>query len=337
MEAKKEYLTKTVSPKAVAEKYDVNSVNIEQIGLRKKINDLPIWIDESRQSNTPKIYANIFTCIEPMGEYIYFLAGDYAKDENGFLVYDDVLTSFQVDVNFEDDVIESEKSLGEDYPHIDEDLDKILQSIRDKKLESLGLYDVSVSLNHLLGKETKGDARIIFDDFSYFEFSYKEFYTPKNNDEYERVLRIKAICDDGKQDIEQVLDEFLNLIEKYKNMPYIELFGTTREMGMASRSDITIKEYKSSKKKKNTMQWFWFILALVILYQVSQNTVKTKPQNITIYKAKPNVINSADLSKIDIVCNDKTYKCDKSTSHIVTKNCNTILYEKKCTEVFETE
>ncbi|WP_339109754.1 hypothetical protein [Thioclava sp. GXIMD4216] len=82
-------------------------VDIRQIG---KIAELPVWIDVSPEVPTSTTYDGLLWEIEPMGEYLYYLAGDFPKNEKGLLRYGSANTIAEVYVSFEDDVVSVDRS-----------------------------------------------------------------------------------------------------------------------------------------------------------------------------------------------------------------------------------
>lgn len=83
------------------------AVDIPQIGITAK---LPVWIDVSPEDPTTLTYDGFLWDVEPMGEYLYYLAGDFPKNEKGLLRYEGAKTSAEVYVSFEDDVVSVDRS-----------------------------------------------------------------------------------------------------------------------------------------------------------------------------------------------------------------------------------
>lgn len=82
-------------------------VDVQQIG---EISDLPVWIDVSPTSPTTATYDGLLWEVEPMGEYLYYLAGDFPKNEKGLLRYGSAKTVAEVHVCFENDVVSVDRS-----------------------------------------------------------------------------------------------------------------------------------------------------------------------------------------------------------------------------------
>lgn len=82
-------------------------VNIQKIG---ETAELPVWIDVSPEDPTTSTYDGFLWEVEPMGEYLYYLAGDFPKNEKGLLRYGSAKTIAEVYVSFEDDVVSVDRS-----------------------------------------------------------------------------------------------------------------------------------------------------------------------------------------------------------------------------------
>jgi hypothetical protein len=83
------------------------AVDIQQIG---KTAELPVWIDVSPEDPTTSTYDGFLWEVEPMGEYHYYLAGDFQKNEKGLLRYGSAKTIAEVYVSFEDDFVPVDRS-----------------------------------------------------------------------------------------------------------------------------------------------------------------------------------------------------------------------------------
>jgi hypothetical protein len=103
-------------------------VDIKQIGIIESLNNIPIWLEKNPNTSNPSIYENIFWEIESWGEYLYYLAGYYQKNEKGLLKFPTASTEFRVETSYEDDVIRVAKNkLAEiptllDYQAIEEEM-----------------------------------------------------------------------------------------------------------------------------------------------------------------------------------------------------------------------
>ncbi|WP_152612546.1 hypothetical protein [Leisingera sp. ANG-M7] len=82
-------------------------VSIQQIG---ETAELPVWVDVPPEEPTTSTFNGLLWEVEPMGEYLYFLAGNFPKNERGLLRYASAKTIAEVYVSFEDDVISVDRS-----------------------------------------------------------------------------------------------------------------------------------------------------------------------------------------------------------------------------------
>lgn len=241
------------SPKATHEQYIGDhianlaikkNINLSPIATLKNLDNLPVWIDEPTNSLTPKFYTNIFWDIEPMGEYIYFLAGDFQKNEKGLLRFPTASTQALVEINFEDDVISVAKHDGKRYQNYADEVVHRLPEFQNLTIAELSQkiprssHNIDslvafLSLNPLLPDSSKGYARMeirkpMNSDKTYLTLIYEEFYEPVHAYEHERYLKIEVSSSDNNRSIKKMTDELLVLIEKYQNMPYNCVTGTTR-------------------------------------------------------------------------------------------------------------
>ena len=83
-------------------------VQLEPVGALTEL-DLPIWVQVPPKDKTDQTYENLLWEIEPMGEYVYFLAGNFPRNEKGLLRYASAKTRLEVFVCYEDDVINVRK------------------------------------------------------------------------------------------------------------------------------------------------------------------------------------------------------------------------------------
>jgi hypothetical protein len=234
---------KAKSPKALlydnnikyVEELEKKPIDIIPIGKIESLNNIPIWLEKNPNTSNPSIYENIFWEIASMGEYLYYLAGDYQKNEKGLLRFPTALTEFKVETNYEDDVIKGAKSELLDIKKItngqlyyDMPDDNISDcTIKEAKPMFPTSSNVDPKIKHieidLFPLNANGEARIeVFKEEDDFEirFFYQEFREPKNSDEYERYLKITAKSYQDDLLIDDIHSHFIKLIEKYANMPY---------------------------------------------------------------------------------------------------------------------
>jgi hypothetical protein len=68
--------------------------------------DVPIWVDIAPDHPSQTTYDGLLWEIEPYGEYLYYLAGDFPRNDKGLLRYASATTRAEVHVSFETDAID---------------------------------------------------------------------------------------------------------------------------------------------------------------------------------------------------------------------------------------
>lgn len=219
--------------------------DLHAIGVVESVGSLPLWFNYEPDEANPAIYENTFWEIEPMGEYLYYLAGDYAKNQNGLLNYSSSSTVFNVHATLEEDTIDvqkhdggNEQAAAETSPiDIDELLaDSVGEVINRFKpmLESNPDSTQFVSLMHLLPEGAYGNARLmvnknwISNKGLMLSLVYEEFRYPATVEDTERGTFIHAHCINMEQPLNTIMAQFIILIDRYKAMPYSKLSGATR-------------------------------------------------------------------------------------------------------------
>jgi len=86
-------------------------VTIEPVGIHTDTG-VQIWVDTPPEEVTSFTFKNLLWEIEPTGEYIYYLAGDFPINEKGLLRYASASTRAEVFVSYEEDAIEVAKQDG---------------------------------------------------------------------------------------------------------------------------------------------------------------------------------------------------------------------------------
>lgn len=81
-------------------------VDLEPLGMVDGL-QVPVWVDVAPEHPTPHTYDGLLWEVEPCGEYIYHLAGDFPKNEKGLLRYSSAKVMSEVHVSFETDAIDA--------------------------------------------------------------------------------------------------------------------------------------------------------------------------------------------------------------------------------------
>lgn len=217
-------------------------VSIESIGTVEELHELPLWVNHNIDESKAKVYDGLFWEIEPWGEYLYFLAGDYKKNEKGLLRFSSSTTSVRVEISFEDDVINVAKTDGADDQSKASNIQldpRVIKNLRFVDIEKIsnnftsinGAYFSYVSLEKILPESATGRGRLIFkkkSDHINLTMIYEEFREPKLADETERYLKILIQSKDPTLSIEDAIKLYIDLISKYSEMPYLHVSGSTR-------------------------------------------------------------------------------------------------------------
>lgn len=217
-------------------------VSIEAIGTVEELRSLPLWVNHNIDEQKPKVYDGLFWEIEPWGEYLYFLAGDYKKNEKGLLRFASPITSVRVEISFEDDVINVAKFDGADDQAkaskilLEPDRVKDLRFVNIEKISNSftsinGTYFGDVSLEKILPEGATGRGRLSFkkqSDHVNLTMIYEEFREPQLANETERYLKVLIQSKDPALVIEDALETYSHLIAKYSDMPYVHVTGSTR-------------------------------------------------------------------------------------------------------------
>jgi len=217
------------------------TVNLAAIEKVASLNDLPVWVSHSKNENRPNTYDNIFWEIEPMGEYLYYLAGDYSKNEKGLLRFPTATVSFRVEHCFEDDVISVDRSeyfyesqLAIAAGELPEG--KLLSEVSPAYNASASGLDRRVgfaSLGRIVPEGASGNARVVFHNDTYKEklivvIIYEEFRTPLSETEHERQVKIRADITDLSLPVDAVVSHMKTLVEKYRDTDYLNVSGAIR-------------------------------------------------------------------------------------------------------------
>ena len=223
------------------------SVDVPQLGTVDQLNKLPVWFDFAPDEKDPAIFANTFYEVDPTGEYIYYLAGDYPKTDNGYLRHHSASNVFTVMVSFEKDVInvaEHDSNLVQQWAESNSiDIEDYLSLTVGELIAKFQNPDMSetdssphqsISLMDQLPKGAYGIARL---NISRNWFTgqgmkvsvvYEEFRAASNDDETKRYMWIDSHAMNPELPVKDLLDHFLSLVDRYKAMPYTPLSGSAR-------------------------------------------------------------------------------------------------------------
>lgn len=223
---------------------NVPAVQLHQTGDLSQFNALPVWFDFEPAEIAPAIYEGTFWEVEPQGEYIFYLAGDYSKNQKGHLNFTSASMVFTVLVSLEANSVDIMQHDGEGYQqaadhsgidineystkHIGELIDKFKQ---DQPVDPG--YQQFISLTSNLPEGAHGNARLIVGDNWFtgegmkLSLVYEEFRSPAAEGEQHRALWIECHCMREDQPLAPLLEHFIKLVNRYKAMPYTTISGAT--------------------------------------------------------------------------------------------------------------
>lgn len=219
------------------------SVSIKPIRHIETLNNLPLYIDFDSGEKKPGVYDGLFWEIEPMGEYIYFLAGDYEKNEKGLLRFNTAKTYARVEINFEEDVIgvakfdmnykneKAQKGNKLDLSQIQEFSLTNLPELLNKSLEVDDYYSAIGVFSNMTTRSSSAKSRFEFSkykDNARLKMLYEDIFPSDNGKTEERYLKIVVESTDGKINAQSLTSLFEELISKYQNMPHKYVSGSTR-------------------------------------------------------------------------------------------------------------
>jgi len=231
----------------VVKSEDTFTVKIDAVGKLASIAQLPVWFDHEPNDEKPTVYENTHSAVEPWGEYVYYLAGDYNKDIKGYLHFMSPSTVFRVEVTLEKDSIGVAKIDGDYDQRLAEKSTVESDELLPKTVgQVIDFFDPETnwkphtslfsSLMHLMPVGADGGARLVVrENWLDLEHNgymlmlvYEEFRTPTLAGETERLTTIVAHCTNLQQALEPLLQHFIYLVDRYKNMPYKPLSGATK-------------------------------------------------------------------------------------------------------------
>ncbi len=231
------------SPKARVEKAKGNHVEnlaahpaVDLAALeRHGMLDIPVWIEVPPDDATPHTYDGWLWEVEPMGEYLYYLAGNFPKNEKGLLRYASATTRIEVHVSFEDDVLsvaeydspmDAERATASGRVHTD--FAQMTVAEADAVIRAGGVTDEA--------------AFAVLKGIDRLEFAYVQLFDPHSErpslrarcdmieqvDGDPRLLRIEAFSTDPTQKVGPLCEAVIDLYHRYSGMPPHRLSGAIR-------------------------------------------------------------------------------------------------------------
>ncbi len=228
----------------------------EPIETLAHFSELPVWVSHSNSEKKPSIYEEVFSGIPITGEYLYYFAGNLAKDEGGWLdagklpASGEHHTSFEVFAKFEDDLMTED--MKDDALEKQEiaianaavinfaegfiwgrlgDIENFFESYQDK-IDCEGTVYTTVMKDYavpdLAGMGSMIFSRCMVTGAFLVRLSFEQYRQPQSSKEFERYLSITASASDPNMELGQFYAHFHDLIVRYADMPYVAVSGTTR-------------------------------------------------------------------------------------------------------------
>ncbi len=204
---------------------------------------IPLWVDAQSTGLDPAIYEGMFLFIEPMAEYVYYLAGDFERTDKGILAYRSASVELKVEVTFERDCIEvhyiddwadqerarQQQRDIEDYSEMS--LGEVLHSLAQTP-DWHGVIDILPLSEQYRLPSREGMARVKFfkppGDDTPVEVIFIFQSLAETEGFPERLLLVQLVCNNMKQNIGELISEFEQLIARFGRLPYEKLEGATR-------------------------------------------------------------------------------------------------------------
>ncbi len=237
----KESILRKIFDKIMGRKTSTTSIILTPIGNFRPPFNLPLWVDAKNTEQLPATYDDLFWYIEPLGEYIYFLAGDFEKAGNGYLAFNSANIEARVEVTFEADTISVHRiddwrrqerasqnpQYGTELSHMT--LGEVLAQLPEEG-NSDGIVNVMPLNQKYQCVSPAGMAR--------FEF-FKPISGPRElrmifqalhqaPDQPERLMTIQVRSNSTSQNIGDLCQMFSHLIAEFNDLPYQKLEGAIR-------------------------------------------------------------------------------------------------------------
>ncbi|EJK87322.1 MULTISPECIES: hypothetical protein [Rhizobium] len=90
-----------------------SQVNLQPKSIMEVPVALPVWFNFPAHHSKPATYDGVFWEIEPWGEYLYYLAGAFQKNEKGLLRFGTAPLEIRAERNFETDAIRARLQDGD--------------------------------------------------------------------------------------------------------------------------------------------------------------------------------------------------------------------------------
>lgn len=217
--------------------------DIKPVSYITSLGKIPVYGDFKPHDKEVAVYDGLFWEVTPMGQYVYYLAGDFKKNEKGLLRFGSQNTELRVEISYEDDAIDvagyemnykyEQASRGSrlDLSDLQELQLLSIDSLLNKSLTVDGsYYSRGIFKNSELGSKTsksrfefmkyKGNAKLVL--------LYEDVLKPQSENEEPRYLKIIVSSKQADLDAGALSSLFKELVSVYYDMPYSRLSGATR-------------------------------------------------------------------------------------------------------------
>ena len=229
-------VTPTVNPKTALAQHPV--VHLESKGQSLALS-LPLWVEEPAESETPPTYEHILWESRPKGEYLYYLAGDFEKNEKGLLRFGTAPEEFRVVRSHETDVLEQARtelpdSEGRDWRQLfdGETCGSLVDRIARVAPEP---GEGGWTLAHVTGVDPEVGMALMrvepgagIDGAPRTSLIFRKIVPEGPEVPVEYGVQILAISRRAETSVIELMDGFRRLIDRYRDMPYTEVRGAVR-------------------------------------------------------------------------------------------------------------
>lgn len=219
-------------------------VSLSPIAYSEAPLELPIWFDFDPTSSKPAIYDDVFWDVEPMGEYLFYLAGDYKKNEKGFLRFRTAPLEIRAERCFERDVIgavnrdglieqqqaiETHVSLSDlSEMTIDEAIKKFVQAAIDIGYERWVISNLNENIDMVQGRSRLALGYHFFTGVPYLEIIDQRLYPYDDTTPHDSIFQVITWSNNLDLKIGDVLSMHNKIALRYADMSYVPLQGATR-------------------------------------------------------------------------------------------------------------
>jgi hypothetical protein len=215
---------------------------VQPIGSIELSGSLPVWVDY-HQSENPKTYDGLIWEKEPLGEYLYYLAGDFDLTEDGLLRYNSAMTMLSVEASHERDFIGVTEHDGQIAQSIARNSQISVDHLNSLSLDAVaqpfsrsvqrfndvcGYVTMNMGENLTIGMGRLEIEKPVDSDRFRVTLFFQKILCSPGPTEPDLALTIMARSVDPDVEFAAMRSHFERMVEVYSVMPYRRLFGATR-------------------------------------------------------------------------------------------------------------